>query len=46
VEKKYYFSVWRRDTKVWEGLAATKYEAVERACGDYNRQELTAKRKK
>jgi hypothetical protein len=50
MERKYYFSVWTSDTKIWEGIASTKYEAIERAyslsCPKVDRSELVAKLKK
>jgi hypothetical protein len=53
VEKKSYYSVWISKELIWEGIASTKFEAIDRAYAKYhhieppiNRQELYAKIKK
>lgn len=53
VEKKTYFSVWISKELIWEGLASSTFEAIDRACIRYahleppiNRSKLYAKVKK
>jgi hypothetical protein len=53
VEKKIYYSVWIGKELIWEGLASSSFEAIDRACIRYahldppiNRSRLYAKVKK
>jgi hypothetical protein len=53
VEKKIYFSVWISKELIWEGLASSSFEAIDRAYSKYahleppiNRSQLYAKVKK
>lgn len=53
MEKKSYYSVWISKELIWEGLASSTFEAIDRAYSKYssqeppiNRQELYAKIKK
>jgi hypothetical protein len=53
VEKKVYYSVWISKELIWEGLASSSFEAIDRACAKYahfepplNRGKLYAKVKK
>jgi hypothetical protein len=53
VEKKNYFSVWISKELIWEGLASSSFEAIDRAYFMYahleppiNRSKLYAKIKK
>lgn len=50
MEKKNYYSVWISKELIWEGIASTSFEAIDRACAKYsyqiNRSELLAKIKK
>jgi hypothetical protein len=53
MEKKSYYSVWISKELIWEGIASSTFEAIDRACAKYshieppiNRSELLAKIKK
>ena len=53
MEKKSYYSVWISKELIWEGLASSSFEAIDRACAKYahfepplNRGKLYAKVKK
>ena len=53
MEKKVYYSVWISKELIWEGLASSAFEAIDRACAKYahieppiNRSKLLAKVKK
>ncbi len=53
MEKKSYYSVWISKELIWEGLASSPFEAIDRACAKYahlepplNRSGLLAKVKK
>lgn len=53
MEKKVYYSVWISKELIWEGLASSSFEAIDRACAKYahfepplNRSGLLAKVKK
>lgn len=53
MEKKRYYSVWISKDLIWEGIASTSYEAIDRACAKHVhletpivRSELLAKVKK
>ena len=53
MEKKKYFSVWISKELIWEGLASSTFEAIDRACSKYAhletplvRSELLARVKK
>jgi len=53
MEKKTYFSVWISKELIWEGLASSTFEAIDRACAKYAhleppivRSELLARIKK
>jgi len=50
VEKKTYYSVWISKELIWEGLASSSFEAIDRAYSNYvhpiKRSELVARVKK
>ena len=50
MEKKSYYSVWISKELIWEGIASSSFEAIDRAYSKYahpvNRNELYAKVKK
>lgn len=50
MEKKTYYSVWISKELIWEGLASSSFEAIDRAYAKYvhpiKRSELVARVKK
>ena len=44
MEKKNYYSVWISKELIWEGIASSTFEAIDRACAKYSHLENPIKR--